>query len=252
MRPDSSNPSEILDQRLKLYSVVALAAGVGVLAMAQPAQGEVVVTKKKIQLTAVRFGVATATVDLNNDGVADFNFSLSSGGYGHSFKASLLVTPLTGGEVVGTAGAVDPYASALMRGAKVGPSAHFSSAGKGITVERSHGTVSASTRFNFYGKWKDVGNNRFLGVKFLINGQTHYGWIRLSVSINPTIDAATITGYAYETVPNKRIMAGVAPAPSATTSSQVNAPMPTGASLGMLALGTDGLALWRREQDRAA
>lgn len=139
-----------------------------------------------------------------------------------------------------------------MRGAKIGPSAHFSSTGNGITVERSSGSVSASTFFNFFGKWKDVGNNRFLGVKFLIDGKTHYGWIRLSLNIDPRIGVATITGYAYETVPNKRIQAGIAPTTSAATRSQNQAPTPTGASLGMLALGTDGLALWRREQDSAA
>src|SRR5579885_2972533 len=200
MTYNSEKRSETLDQRLKLYSAVALAAGVGVLALAQPAEGEVVVTKKTIQVTALN---NVATVDLNNDGVPDFNFTLSYAGYDHTFRASLLVTPLTGGEVVGTAGAHHPYASALMRGAKIGPSAHFSSTGHGITVERSAGFASASTIFSFFGKWKGVGNNRFLGVKFLINGQTHYGWIRLSLTIDPRIGAATITGYAYETVPNK-------------------------------------------------
>lgn len=245
---DSTNRSEMLDHRLKLYSAVALAAGVGALALAQPAEGEVVVTKKTIQVTALN---NVATVDLNNDGVPDFNFTLSYAGYDHTFRASLLVTPLTGGEVVGTAGSRHPYASALMRGAKIGPSAHFSSTGHGITVERSAGFVSASTIFSFFGKWKGVGSNRFLGVKFLINGKTHYGWIRLNLTIDPRIGVATITGYAYETVPNKRIQAGIAPTTSAAKPGQVQAAMPTGASLGMLALGSDGLALWRREQDSA-
>lgn len=92
--------------------------------------------------------------------------------------------------------------------------------------------------------------NRFLGVKFLINGKIHYGWIRVTVDseLNQRT-AATITEYGYETIPNKRVLAGV---PSN------NVTMPdvggrdiggTGPSLGMLALGADGFTLWRQEDD---
>ena len=51
--------------------------------------------------------------------------------------------------------------------------------------------------------------NRYLGFKFQIKGKIHYGWARLNVTGSGlgTI-VATMTGYAYETIPNKAIVAG--------------------------------------------
>lgn len=58
------------------------------------------------------------------------------------------------------------------------------------------------------GPWNDV-KNRYLGFKFQIKGKSHYGWARLNVTGSGlgTI-VATMTGYAYETIPNKAIVAG--------------------------------------------
>src|ERR1700719_2448680 len=114
-----------VEHRIKLYSLAATAAGVGMLALSQPAEGEVVYTKATIYVPP--FG-GTASIDLNNDGKPDFQFTAPAGGYDHSFYASLLVAPLRGGEVVGGHRQLrSPYASALAGGAKIGPSAHFSS-----------------------------------------------------------------------------------------------------------------------------
>jgi hypothetical protein len=47
-------------------------------------------------------------------------------------------------------------------------------------------------------------------MKFTINGKVHYGWARLSVTNlkDKFRITATLTGYAYETIPNKPIKAG--------------------------------------------
>ena len=57
------------------------------------------------------------------------------------------------------------------------------------------------------GPWNNV-KNRYLGLKFQIKGKIHYGWARLNVTGSGlgTI-VATMTGYAYETIPNKAIVA---------------------------------------------
>jgi hypothetical protein len=226
------------DHRLKLYAFAAAAAGVSVLALAQPSDAEIVVTRKTI-----RVDQSPVTVDLNKDGAADFQFSFqathgssSCGCHGHT---SLIVDALTGGGIVAKkpTGNFGPYASALVRGINIGPSAHFS-AGKVKIEAKSH---SYST-FGYDGNWYLAGSNRFLGVKFQIKGKTHYGWIRLTVNVPGNFET-TITGYAYETVANKRITAGEAAASMAeaeTTSSRANR------SLGMLALGAEGHSLWRR------
>src|ERR1700742_5237283 len=90
--------SESDDRRLKLYSLAAAAAGVSVLALAQPSEGEVIVTKKAIQLHAG----TPATVDLNNDGLADFKFSFTIfySSFGYKYNAKLAVKGLTKGRVV--------------------------------------------------------------------------------------------------------------------------------------------------------
>ena len=67
------------------------------------------------------------------------------------------------------------------------------------------GTCRATTSFK--GQWINA-TNRYLGLKFKIHGQTHYGWARLSIQYENFTFAATLTGYAYETIPNKAITAG--------------------------------------------
>jgi hypothetical protein len=224
-----------INHRLSLYTAAAVAAGVGVLALAQPAKGEVIVTTKKIQIDD-----GPVYVDLNNDGVSDFEFSFAS--YRDPlFHADLTAKALTGGEVVGDHihGLPEPYASALVRGAKIGPSAHFASAHGQITIERK-AQIHSSTN-EYYGHWYSVGSNRYLGVKFLIKGEAHYGWVRMTVNA-PGTSTGTITSYAYETIANKRVSAGESSDSADDAQVQESAP---GASLGMLALGSGGLALWR-------
>jgi hypothetical protein len=99
-----------------------------------------------------------------------------------------------------------------MRGAKIGPSAHFDTAVNEVTIEGSFGDfLSGRTDRNVIGRWGNDPQNRYLGVKFLINGQSHFGWVRLTVKSDKLLSiSATITGYAYETVPNKPIFAGTA------------------------------------------
>jgi hypothetical protein len=101
-----------------------------------------------------------------------------------------------------------------------------------------------------------------LGLKFVVNGEVHYGWARLSVTLGHNRQlgdvVATLTGYAYETVPEMPIAAGritgsdviteppetgeiTPPEPSA-------APAPAPATLGLLARGALALDLWRRSQ----
>lgn len=226
--------SKNLKRHIAQYSLAAAAAGVSMLAVAQPVQSEVVVTRKTLSLSP--FGAAT-NIDLNDDGITDFTFYNYS-----SFGSQDLFVEDAGGGVVGPG-----YASALMRGAKIGPFAKFGPASSNLTgIERGFGVGYGNSHFS--GNWKDAPKNRYLGVRFKIQGETHYGWIRLAVvagrgqfGIN-----ATITGYAYETVPNKPILAGTAE--TSTAEVQENIQSLAGPSLGLLAAGVDGVALWRREE----
>ncbi len=247
---------ETINDRMKLYSVAAAAAGVSILALAQPAEAEMIVTKRSLPI----IHESPVSLDLNKDGIADFQFSLFTyrdvGRY--STRASLNMRALTRGAVIASrkeGGFVyGAYGSALIRGAKIGPSANFSSGyGFGesyVTIEKSSGPT-ASRRL--YGQWGDNAHNRFLGVKFKVHGATHFGWVRLTVNTTTNgLLSGTITGYAYETVPNTPILAGTAEKPTAEVQVLDGAPekgkSQSGPSLGMLALGATSLALWRREE----
>ncbi len=239
--------TETVDHRTKLYSLAAAAAGVSLLALAHPAEGEVVVTHKNIPIPLGH----PVSIDLNKDGISDFEFSLTA----TRRNAYLSVKGLMGGKAVGSRASLrnTPYASALIRGAKIGPSAHFSSHKGRAIIENTAATYFNTSLYyprELYGKWGGNPTNRYLGVKFSIKGETHYGWVRLTVITTPpnVRISATITAYAYETVAGKKISAGTTTAAASDGSSRNEGETPLRPSLGALALGTDGVALWRREE----
>jgi hypothetical protein len=232
-----------------MYSIAAAAAGVSMLALAQPAKGEVVVTVKKIPIPTSYYDEAQhlVPIDLNGDGVTDFSFSLYEFAY-HSFNIELTIEPKGNGAVVGRNQKGALYASALFQSAKIGPSAHFG-ARQRAEIEDAHGFDASSIYSRkLYGNWGGNPLDRYLGVRFIIDGATHYGWIRLAVITEPRGVSATITEYAYETVANKRILAGASEKSSAEFQPLDNVRSLNRVALGMLALGAGGLHLWRREE----
>jgi hypothetical protein len=85
------------------------------------------------------------------------------------------------------------------------------------------------TTFTFtdthHGQWfNEV--RKYLGFKFSAKGNVHYGWARLTTHL---AKQAVVTGYAYETIPNKPIITGKIKGPDVIT-------VQTG-SLGALAAG---------------
>jgi hypothetical protein len=86
------------------------------------------------------------------------------------------------------------------------------------------------------GSWVNV-NKRYLGLELKIGSKIHYGWARLNVKIQGSSIVATLTGYAYETVPGKPIKAGQ------TKDDDDAAVQP--ASLGHLAQGASAISVWR-------
>jgi hypothetical protein len=123
------------------------------------------------------------------------------------------------------------YAQALAAGASIGPSGVFQSQKTRMEIVQ---WLSDSSQTLAYGPWRNV-SNRYVGLKILINGSTHYGWARFSVANSGSLTTgvsikATLTGIAVETIADKPIKAGQ------TTASE------TKGSLGCLAAGCAGLA----------
>ena len=225
--PQSSRPrkmahlSDSVHQHLNMYALAASAAGVGVLALAPSAQAKIVYTHiHRVIGPSHRY-----SLDLNHDRTADFTIRNSYGCNQDWCWDVLYAIPTAGNGVEGARGFLSiPYAYALSGGAVIGPKQPFS------------GQLMASDNMGYLGRWLNV-SNRYLGLKFQIKGKTHYGWARLSVTDRSPHITATLTGYAYETIANKPIIAGRTKGPDVITLEP--------ASLGHLARGASAISTWR-------
>jgi hypothetical protein len=225
--------SPALQRRLNMYAIAASAAGVSVLALTQPLEAKVVSTKTN--QTIGNNGVYN--LDLTHDGNVDFLIQEWNLG-GWSSDNALLADPAQGNFVLGYKHVL---AAALPFGAPIGPQQEFVAGGGNgeVMVSITHFTTGGTSYVHGY--WANV-KNRYLGLKFQMDGQTHYGWARLSVQRKEFHLTAVLTGYAYETTPNTEIKAGqtsggddasVAPISPTSDTSQSG-------SLGALALGARG------------
>lgn len=230
-RPRSAFPlPQLLLNQLNVYALSATAAGVGVMALAQPAQGKIVYRAANINVPINQM----VAIDLNNDGVSDLSFTIEAPGDSSWFMAYNLGT----NGVIGKINKVGrKYAYTLKSGGRVDANRDFLT---GSTPEIMWGVWESSGRPGSEGNWKNV-NKGYVGVKFAINGQVHYGWVRITTT-RPSQLNAVITGYAYETVANKAIVVGKTKSDKAVVEP---------ASLGHLARGASALPLRRLQQAAA-
>jgi hypothetical protein len=228
----TANLSKSLSHQLNMYTLAATAAGVGVLALAQPAEAKIVYTKAHKEIG--RYGAPKYTLDLNHDGIADFTINWEH-------QTSIIWQFLwasgsgTRNQVLGHGGGGTfraTYAAALKAGTSIGTKDKFYK--HGIMVHMVGGTKSS---YQVSGTSWGGGANRYLGLKFWINGKVHYGWARLSVKCQRTGSTALLTGYAYETIANKPIIAGKTKGAGVVTVEP--------ASLGHLAHGAAAIPAWR-------
>jgi hypothetical protein len=54
------------------------------------------------------------------------------------------------------------------------------------------------------GNWNDE-HDQYVGVKCTVDGETHYGWIRIDVNTKDTLPNIVVKEYAYEATANKKI-----------------------------------------------
>jgi len=218
-----------LQRNLGAYTAAASAAGVAALALAPSAAAQVVYTPTDIRIGSQ----GKIYVDFNNDGVVDLLIrevpcSVETFFPGNSLQA--VPTRVDGGILDGLGGA-----QAMPLGAPIGASNRFYSPALTMAEQTNYAVY-------YYGNW-GFGPPAYLGIKFPINGETHYGWARMKVQYDYRHKDINVhlTGFAYETQPNVTIRAGDmgdagADAPSGTARS---AKMKL--SLGQLAAGAPGL-----------
>jgi hypothetical protein len=225
--------------------------------MAASAEAKIVYTPADMPVNG------NVSIDLNHDGLADFSVGFGSGFppalyVGCAGHTTFLVPPkgfacnyLTN-QVWGRGAIYTRFASALPRGFKVRPSKSYFQAARypfralmgGNGYKHGCSTYPCTSTA---GQWLDT-RNRYLGLQFVIEGQVHYGWARLTVLVQqPTFRErgiyAVLTGYAYEDVPNKPIITGK------TKGADVITVDP--ATLGHLAGGASQIQAWRGARNGA-
>jgi len=242
-----TNLSASAQKKLNAYALVAGAAAAGGYMFASPplADGKVVYTPAhdKLQNGVVR------PIDLNHDRVADF-YLVTGVRYGDQWLSVCdhsVVPTYTGRQFYCKTGTNFPNAAilaystmggkkyelarALRKGSRIGKGRRFGSMGKAQPM------ANIKTFSSWWlGPWLDQGKGikaGYLGLRFQIQHKIHYGWARLCVKTHVVNGinsfTATLTGFAYETIPGKGIVAGKTKGPDVIT-------VPPG-SLGSLALG---------------
>jgi hypothetical protein len=178
------------------------------LALTEPSEARIVYTPTHVQVDS------PYNLDLNHNGIPDFtiqqnHFHRQMCPPGPFDLDSLTVTAAQGNGEVGSN--LFAYVAALDRGVTIGSNQSFIS-DSGATMAMVHsGYAGGWEHCSYYhstaGNWVNV-SHRYLGVKFQIKGNTHYGWAQLSVQVGYVYIHATLTGYAYETTAGKSIKAG--------------------------------------------
>ena len=250
-----------LEKCLSAYATAAIAAGVSLLATTRSAEAKIVYTPAYTGIPVNN--KEPFLLDLSHDGIADFSFwnlkwhgsegefvwSLDVGCAAVAISRSRSACRYEANQIWGKGG----FASALRPGLEVGGNKSYFQPGRptprgyyrrgpvanmaGYGGENPSGQTSDRT----WGQWLYT-KDRYLGLQFLIAGQVHYGWARLSVGMLQITGGfqATITGYAYETIPNKPIVMGETKGPDVITLEPV--------SLGRLAQGSSGVSAWREKR----
>jgi len=196
-----------LISRLKQYSILASPF----IAVSSAVQAQVVYRdlNPDVDLTTNAGELNNYNLDLNNDGVIDFVFGVLSryqtdtSGSKYN-KAGVKPDTMNGNGIMGyvhTNVAKYYYASALSTNQDINNTKNF--------WEYSGGY---GTFFLYYadgvgfGQWKNV-TNKYMGFRFKDSGgNTHYGWMRMDITVYPV--ELVIKDLAYQSTPDAGIKAG--------------------------------------------
>ncbi|MGM5470096.1 T9SS type A sorting domain-containing protein [Flavobacteriaceae bacterium LMO-SS05] len=187
--------SENLSKRLTKYGALT-AAFAGVI----DANGQHII------YTDLGLDVVDATtyqLNIDNNGTPEFKFSQ----VGYSLR---VIPNFSSAAILGSSSSYIVYPFALNSGAIISNLQNTWFPGDGFYQSMNFNNCS------FVGgnsNWCDPTTDKYLGLRFNISGQTHYGWARVSVYQLPGTgdypnSGWAISGYAYEEDANTPILAG--------------------------------------------
>src|SRR5579871_3990584 len=266
--------ADLLDKRLGAYALAASAAGVGLLASASPAEANSIVLNSPDQtgiLTgtgSLAFSLGSATFTLKNTSIFAESFinTVSCTVYGACKPQKLLTNARFGSNLAVTA--TGPGAAVrvlpVSSGALIGAPGNIFSAGPVYMAAYVVSFRNPVSRFG--GPW--AGNDAYLGLQYEINGQLAYGWAEIGVQglpgfgdshgvFTPPSIRVGLLNVASDSCPGYATFAGSAnngvdpttcEAPIQHLGPPAAAPEP--GTLGLLAIGAAGLALWRKKSPK--
>jgi hypothetical protein len=171
----------------------------------------------------LKMNPASFNLDLNNDGINDFEFNSTKGTCDDGLIAPevpyvyLSVAPASGGNTIMTNSASITnglnLASVLDSSTAIAPDSLWASTPQFLLYGAS--TSGYIRCMVVHGYWLNV-SDKYLGLKFIKGNNTYYGWARLSssYSVTPapyrhlTIGQLILKDYAYNSIPNQPILAG--------------------------------------------
>lgn len=221
---ETAKLSESLNKRLNAYALAASAAGVSALALTSPAEAKIIYTPTH---HVIRVG-GRYNIELYHNGVVDFVLLNSSRKSSTTFPpgGALLIQPAIGNGVAPGKSCLESCNLVTARAYRNGSAIDYSGSGRGGAIIFKYFT-------RYYGAWYPNKKDLYVGLVFYIGEESHYGWARISVSGNghhrKYETVGTLTGYAFETVPKRPIIAGKTKGPDVITLEP--------GTLGRLALG---------------
>jgi len=190
-------------ERLKKYTLSA-----GAIAATTHADAQVLYTD--VQPDSIVFGQGNSyMLDVNNDGLDDFSIhiNISSFTYGTSFSLfaeTIRVTPQGSNGVAVSNGSFSSFPYALGTNVNIGSSMFFASYASQLLNAQGYNNYMGNQYPISAGNWQGV-QNKFLGLRLILNGQTHYGWVRLDVN---SASQFIVKDYAIELTAESSINTG--------------------------------------------
>lgn len=216
-----------LQHKLTTYRLAAIAAAVGALVPAQPAEAKIVYRKADSIIGPDGywpFSLINGQTDLIFSAAFTYESGFSNG--------VLAVNPRSSGNFLGHADSKGVWnAAALPAGYSISGHDKSNSFNKNNPTGFMAGFVCVVGKTCSSGGawWK--AKNHYLGVQFRSKGKLHFGWARLSVKCKKTFGCTGhLTGFAYETIPNKAIIAGKTKGPDVVTLSDTLGGLAKGAA----------------------
>ncbi|MFA6617722.1 MAG: T9SS type A sorting domain-containing protein [Candidatus Neomarinimicrobiota bacterium] len=182
---------KLLKNKVAGYSVLA---GAALLLTPSAAEGEIIYHDPED--IVVDSSNATVDIDIDQDGSADFKIYYNLYYSYYSSSVSFDINALDQNYVSGQSSSVKKLSNNVLISAD-------------NSWEKKPVFFNVDSAGSTWGNWPPNSKEQYFGIKFLISGNTHYGWVKASVERSVGGDLLlTVHDWAYENTPDTPIKTG--------------------------------------------